>query len=64
MPPRPLKCPHCGHGFTYDQVGFASPIPGCIPSHGDERWACPGTGQAPRNALSDRRPLWKDERHD
>jgi hypothetical protein len=50
-------CPHCGKVFD--------PVKGdgSIPSHSwpePLRQVCPGSGQHPRNPLTDRRPLWKD----
>ncbi len=50
-------CPHCG--FLFPARG------GLVPIHKWEKEPkvcvrCPGSEQAPRNPLSDRRPLWKD----
>lgn len=47
-----LMCPYCGEaGFNWCHL---------IPEHQapDSFDSCPGTGQIPRNAESDRRPLW------
>ncbi len=52
------KCPHCGKLY---QMAECTPL---IPTHDYPplcRSVCPGSGQHPRNAMSDRRPLWKDE---
>jgi hypothetical protein len=50
-------CPHCGEVFK--RHGFSS----LIPTHDFPkpcRAVCPGSGQNPRNSLTDNRPLWKD----
>ena len=65
----PMKCPHCGkvyknlrsslipyHNFV-SAVALESGVTEELP-------ICPGSGQYPRNAASDKRPLWKDERKD
>jgi hypothetical protein len=58
-----LKCPHCG--MTYDPRDVPphlKSVEHLVPEHffnHPER--CPGSWQNPRNAESDRRPLWKDE---
>jgi DnaJ-class molecular chaperone len=51
-----LMCPWCGWQFE-DRRGHL------VPEHGCDGHAvqCPGVGQNPRNPLSDRRPLWKDQ---
>lgn len=51
-------CPHCGWRFDIARGRL-------VPPHGCEGHAvqCPGTGQNPRNPESDKRPLWKDEKH-
>lgn len=52
------KCPHCGEIFHAPRCRD-----GLIPTHDFPRLTrrvCPGSGNAPRNAMSDRRPLWKD----
>ncbi len=50
-----MMCPHCG----------LTPVPllkvGLTAVHEFEAMTCPGSEQNPRNALADRRPLWKDE---
>ena len=61
----PMKCPHCGKVYK----NLRTPL---IPEHTSDNlyvqpsigvWIiCPGSGQYPRNALSDKRPLWKDEK--
>ena len=59
---RPMMCPHCGERFAYGQLQAS-----LIPTHDWPkpcRQVCPGSQQAPRNALSDKRPLWKDRKHD
>lgn len=50
------KCPHCGELYSERNQ--------LIPTHQYPKRSgrlCPGSGQTPRNAESDRRPLWKDE---
>lgn len=69
-----MKCPHCGreysqracrplipqHTFTTNNARDMSAK--ALECGADcEEIVCPGTGQHPRNAESDRRPLWKDE---
>jgi len=57
------KCPHCGWLYNpSDYVdGFA-----LVPDHidpnytGDKLRSCDGALQHPRNAESDKRPLWRD----
>ena len=52
-------CPHCGWKFPASRAQG-----GLVPTHDYPppcRSVCPGSKQAPRNPLSDRRPLWKDE---
>lgn len=52
-----MMCPHCGELFRYNVR--------LIPTHDFPkpcRMVCPGSGQIPRNSLSDKRPLWKDLR--
>lgn len=57
------KCPHCG--WEYDPNQYPAVLLPCelVPHHAypspDGTW-CPGTEQHPRNAETDRRPLWKD----
>jgi hypothetical protein len=49
-------CPHCGKIW--------SGMKDLIPTHDFPvpcRAVCPGSGQCPRNPLTDKRPLWKDE---
>lgn len=56
-PKSTYKCPHCG--WEYPAKGDL------VPTHDYPkpcRSVCPGSGQAPRNALTDNRPLWKDEK--
>ena len=55
-----LMCPYCGERFTRSELVRAMPIPSLIPMHYFDRRECPGVGQNPRNAETDRRPLWKD----
>ena len=53
-----MKCPHRGREYS-DRA--CRPL---IPTHDYPKLArqvCPGSGQQPRNAESDMRPLWKDE---
>lgn len=54
----PLMCPHCG------SLGPVDPETGLVPTHDwpkPMRQVCPGSGQKPRNAESDRRPLWNGQ---
>lgn len=54
-----LMCPHCGQLFAYESLLYNA----LIPTHDEVpplRAVCPGSGQAPRNPNTDRRPLWKD----
>jgi DNA-directed RNA polymerase subunit M/transcription elongation factor TFIIS len=51
-------CPHCGMIFE-NLTGSLIPIHKWERGHND-CIRCPGSEQAPRNPLSDRRPLWKD----
>ena len=52
-----MKCPHCGREYS---------LRACNPNIPTHDWpppcraVCPGSGQIPRNALTDNRPLWKD----
>lgn len=59
------KCPHCGREYS------SRACKPNIPQHADPFCRvlhqgvftpvnCPGSGQVPRNAASDHRPLWKD----
>ncbi len=54
-----MKCPHCGREYS---ARACRPL---IPSHEIHgplvNMRCPGSGQTPRNAASDKRILWKDE---
>jgi hypothetical protein len=53
-----MKCPHCGREYS---AKACKPL---VPKHGlcaERITVCPGSGQVPRNAETDRRPLWKDE---
>jgi len=62
-----MKCPHCGR--EYSQQACRPLIPGHTIEIKEEQPTmtvisgkrCPGSGQTPRNAESDMRPLWKDE---
>lgn len=61
----PLMCPHCGMTYLYDEVPhhLRSVLGNLVPEHfADEGppGRCPGSWQNPRNAETDRRPLWKD----
>jgi hypothetical protein len=53
-----MMCPHCG--WTYDPSingeGYS-----LVPNHWFKAVDCPGQGQHPRNAESDKRPLWREE---
>lgn len=55
------KCPHCG--WTYDpskhEDGFSF-VPDHLADSYDRLMSCEGALEHPRNAESDRRPLWKD----
>jgi hypothetical protein len=64
-----MKCPYCGR--EYSQRACRPLIPSHAlnsPAHmsaaaldaGASEEECPGSGQTPRNAESDRRPLWRD----
>lgn len=56
-----MKCPHCGREYS---SRARKPL---IPTHDYPptcRSVCPGSGQTPRNAETDFRPLWKDEIHE
>lgn len=60
MLPRNMMCPHCGELFTYAELHERA----LIPTHDYPRpcrAVCPGSKQHPRNADSDRRPLWNGE---
>ena len=49
-----MMCPHCGKKFPNMKSSL-------IKKHEyPQGTTCPGTGQTPRNALTDFRPLWKD----
>lgn len=54
-----MMCPHCG--WTYDPSingeGYDF-----VPNHWFKAVDCPGQQQHPRNAESDKRPLWRDEK--
>lgn len=64
-----LMCPHCGWQYDPDEqrkrLAKDQPSPcDLVPTHDFPefcRSVCPGSKQHPRNALTDRRPLWKDE---
>jgi hypothetical protein len=52
-----LMCPQCGRLFERDELVRRE----LIPEHPEAMGVicgCPGSRQAPRNAESDRRPLW------
>ena len=53
-----MICPHCGME-PKALVDYH-----LIPEHSLENRKCPGSGQIPRNAESDRRPLWKEAKRD
>jgi hypothetical protein len=52
-----MKCPYCGREYS---MRACRPL---IPIHEfpEPSLVCPGSNQYPRNAESDRRPLWKDD---
>lgn len=55
-----FMCPHCGWTYQPDGDGWS-----LVPTHDfpkPARAVCPGSQQTPRNAQTDRRPLWKDEK--
>lgn len=59
MPDPMYMCPHCGEQFKPHDCPA-----GLIPYHDfprPGRALCPGSHQTPRNPLTDRRPLWKDD---
>lgn len=72
----PMKCPHCGKVYKNlrsslipyhnddSVVVLSSEMSAAALESGatEELPICPGSGQYPRNADSDKRPLWKDER--
>lgn len=51
-------CPHCGR--EYSPRACRGQL---IPNHtwGKMRAICPGSMQTPRNAQTDRRPLWSEQ---
>lgn len=51
----PFMCPWCGGKYDPATVadGYTS-----VPRHDHEGIVCQGSDQAPRNAVTDRRPLW------
>lgn len=51
-----MMCPHCG-----EMVGTRNHLTVPHPLETDQRAVCPGSGQVPRNAESDRRVLWNGE---
>ncbi len=61
-----LQCPHCGWRYTPQQHGKNTLGVSAfehVPDHLDGGTVfrkCDGSGQRPRNAESDRRPLWKE----
>jgi len=60
-----MKCPHCGREYSQRACRPLVPVHKIkqYNSHTcDKRLEqCPGSGQVPRNAETDMRPLWKDE---
>ena len=55
-------CPHCGRTFLPRKCKPLVPKHEWLPNYyATESVACPGSEQHPRNADSDKRPLWKDE---
>jgi Rad3-related DNA helicase len=69
-----MKCPYCGREYSQRACkplipahSFVSNNPRVMTAAvlnsgaSEEEIRCPGSGQVPRNAESDRRPLWKDE---
>lgn len=70
-----MKCPHCGREYSQEACTPLIPIHdtfrrasedsmGCTIGTGGshERFRCPGSGKQPRNAETDMRPLWRDEK--
>lgn len=60
-----MACPHCGREYSQRACKPLVPEHGYSPPRRGVEIAvtamvCPGSGQVPRNAESDRRPLWKD----
>jgi uncharacterized membrane-anchored protein YjiN (DUF445 family) len=53
-----MMCPHCG--WTYDPAVEGDSY-NLVPDHWFRGEECPGHNQHPRNAESDKRPLWRDE---
>lgn len=59
-----LKCPHCGMTYRREDVPWhLRSVDNLVPEHftANHPERCPGSWQAPRNAESDRRPLWSEE---
>ncbi len=62
-------CPHCDREFSASGYTAAAVPVACKPltpihswtAPDDKSYRCPGSEQTPRNAESDRRPLWKDD---
>ncbi len=55
-----LMCPHCGLTFVAVLVNHLIPVHSYVPEGQTQAVPCPGSRQTPRNADSDKRPLWKD----
>lgn len=52
------KCPHCGWEYDPSINGWGYDL---VPDHLTDNRPCPGQQQKPRNAESDKRPLWSEE---
>jgi hypothetical protein len=52
-----MMCPHCGFKYDPSINGEGYQL---VPNHWYKGEDCPGQDQHPRNAESDKRPLWKD----
>ena len=57
-----MKCPHCGWEYNPKAVSQGHSV---VPLHkgqegGGGGYYCAGSEQHPRNAETDKRPLWKD----
>ena len=61
----PMKCPHCGKVYANLRSSLIPDHPCVVERDWPGNYVmiqCPGSGQYPRNAESDKRPLWKDEK--
>jgi hypothetical protein len=59
----PLMCPYCGLTYLRSEIPWhLRSVNNLVPEHfhPSPPDRCPGSWQNPRNAETDRRPLWKD----